>query len=72
MATIKITNLNPAGSQLFLDSESYLTELVDDELNLAKGGGTPATVVAAAAVGVTIVGAAYAWGRWGEPYFFGC
>lgn len=37
MATIQINALNPAGSDLFTDSESYLKELTDAELN-TKGG----------------------------------
>ena len=41
MANIKINNLNPAGSELFNDSESYLDELTTEELNVI-GGGTPA------------------------------
>ncbi len=32
MASIKISNLYPAGSELFKDSESFMTELVDNEL----------------------------------------
>lgn len=38
MATIKIHDLNPTGSQLFSDSESYLNELTDDEININGGG----------------------------------
>lgn len=38
MATIKISNLYPAGSELFGDSESYLNELNDEELYIAGGG----------------------------------
>jgi hypothetical protein len=38
MATIKINNLNTAGSDLFSDSESYLTELTEEETNLTQGG----------------------------------
>lgn len=37
MATIKINNLNPAGSELFSDSESYLQELSDADLNVQGG-----------------------------------
>ena len=44
MATIKISDLHSAGSELFMDSESYLNELTDEELNMAHGGfPTPAT-----------------------------
>ena len=38
MATIKISDLHSAGSELFMDSESYLSELTDEELNMAHGG----------------------------------
>lgn len=38
MASIKISNLCPAGSELFKDSESFMTELVDSELGSINGG----------------------------------
>jgi hypothetical protein len=41
MATIKISDLHSAGSELFIDSESYLNELTNEELNMAHGGSTP-------------------------------
>lgn len=63
MSSIQIVDLNPAGSNLFLDSESYLNELTQEELSLS-GGGTPAYAVTALVV-ATVVGSAYAWGRWG-------
>jgi hypothetical protein len=37
MATINIKNLNPAGSDLFVDTESYLQELSESELNTQGG-----------------------------------
>ncbi|PHJ66952.1 hypothetical protein VF14_33340 [Nostoc linckia z18] len=37
MATIKINNLSPVGSELFQDSESFLNELTDTEL-ATRGG----------------------------------
>jgi hypothetical protein len=37
MADIKIENLNISGSELFLDSESFLSELDNDELNVLGG-----------------------------------
>jgi len=40
MATIKISNLHQTGGELFHDSESYLNEITDDEMNLTVGGGT--------------------------------
>jgi hypothetical protein len=38
MASIKISNLYPAGSELFKDSESFMTELVDNSLGSINGG----------------------------------
>jgi hypothetical protein len=38
MASIKISKLYPAGSELFKDSESFMTELVDNELGSINGG----------------------------------
>lgn len=38
MATIKISNLHPAGSEFFLDSESYMNEISEGELNSINGG----------------------------------
>jgi hypothetical protein len=37
MATINISNLNSIGSDLFTDTESYLQDLSESELN-AQGG----------------------------------
>ncbi len=38
MASIQISNLYPAGSELFKDSESFMTELVDNEIGSINGG----------------------------------
>lgn len=38
MANITISELRPAGTELFLDSESFINELTNEELNLNKGG----------------------------------
>ena len=38
MATIKISELRPAGSELLQDSESFLNELSDHELENVVGG----------------------------------
>jgi len=38
MATIKISNLNPVGSEFFTDSETYLNELNEEQLNMIQGG----------------------------------
>lgn len=37
MATIQINALNPAGSDLFADDESYLKELTDAEMDIQGG-----------------------------------
>jgi hypothetical protein len=41
MAKITISELQPVGFQLFEDSESFLQELTDVELDANKGGITP-------------------------------
>lgn len=41
MASIKISDLHPAGSDLFSDSESYLNELSESEEWGVKGGMWP-------------------------------
>jgi hypothetical protein len=38
MSSIEISNLSPAGSQLFQDTESFLDELTDQELGEIEGG----------------------------------
>jgi hypothetical protein len=40
MANIQISNLNPAGSDLFADAESFLTELQDTDTARIIGGGS--------------------------------
>ena len=61
MASIKITNLQPAGADFFNDSEGYLNELTTDELILTNGGATPAVAIVTAVAWA----AGYAYGRWG-------
>ncbi|GAB4194940.1 MAG: hypothetical protein Fur006_41020 [Coleofasciculaceae cyanobacterium] len=41
MAYITISDLRPAGSELFMDSESFMNDLVDGELEAISGGATP-------------------------------
>ncbi|MEH2285903.1 hypothetical protein [Nostoc sp.] len=41
MANIVISELRPAGSELFMDSESYMHDITDNELHATKGGITP-------------------------------
>ena len=38
MATIYISNLPTTGANLFSDSETYLNELTETEINTVKGG----------------------------------
>lgn len=38
MASIKVTELRPAGSELFQDSESFLNELSDSQIDHVVGG----------------------------------
>ncbi len=38
MATIKVSDLRPAGYDLFSDSESYMHELSDSDLDNIAGG----------------------------------
>jgi lactobin A/cerein 7B family class IIb bacteriocin len=54
MANITISNLRPAGADLFDSSESYLQELSDMELVDTNGGITPAAVVGAFALGLAL------------------
>ena len=39
MANINISDLSPAGADLFLDSESYLNDLTEGEMINTLGGG---------------------------------
>ena len=39
MGNINISDLRPAGADLFLDSESYLNDLTEGETNVLLGGG---------------------------------
>jgi hypothetical protein len=41
MSNISIFDLNPTGSELFADSESFLNELTNSELNFLGGGKFP-------------------------------
>lgn len=52
MATIQINALNPAGSDLFADNESYLKELSDSEMNVQ--GGIVALSVLTSLISITL------------------
>jgi hypothetical protein len=38
MSNISISNLNPTGSELFADDESFMSDLTDREFNSINGG----------------------------------
>ncbi len=40
MANINISDLRPAGADLFLDSESYLNDVTEGEMTNILGGGS--------------------------------
>ena len=52
MANITISDLRPAGADLFSDSESYLHDLTDNELYVTQGGSS--YFCAGVIVGITI------------------
>jgi hypothetical protein len=58
MPTIKISDLHPTGSELFHDSESYMNELGDGDLDIINGGFISAIVASAARVSRAASGAA--------------
>lgn len=61
MSTITIRNLNPVGSDLLSDEETFLNELNDTDQDFVKGGLTPLFAVAAsvaATYGITKAGVA--------------
>ena len=45
MANIIISDLRPAGAELFGDSESFINELTDEDLNMTHGGITPVLII---------------------------
>ncbi|MDF5706648.1 MAG: hypothetical protein PUP90_02930 [Nostoc sp. S4] len=63
MATIKISDLHPAGSEFFSDSEGYLSDLTDDEMTLTQGGSTPACIICTIGWSMVIGGAVYGYGK---------
>lgn len=44
MASIAIHDLRPAGADLFAGSESFMSDLVNDELNTVNGGLAPLVI----------------------------
>jgi hypothetical protein len=61
MSTIAILDLSPMGYDLFLDSESFMTDMNEDELGI-QGGGFWATVgvvvTSAPSIAVSVAGLA--------------
>ncbi|MEH2205416.1 MAG: hypothetical protein V7K53_15260 [Nostoc sp.] len=53
MANILISELRPAGAELFYGSESFMNDLTDSELDITKGGMTP-VFTAGVIVGFTV------------------
>jgi hypothetical protein len=60
MASITVSDLNPAGYNLFSDPEGFMSDLSEDELGI-QGGGFWATVAVAVtslpSIAVSVVGA---------------
>jgi hypothetical protein len=54
MATINISDLHPTGSDLFSDSEGYMSELSDGEFDTTYGGLIPALLWSVAVAGARI------------------
>ena len=52
MAEIKLSELRPAGSELLEDSESFLNELNDRDLENVAGGFSIASVASQASISV--------------------
>jgi hypothetical protein len=52
MAKIVVSDLRPAGADLFTDSESFLHDLTETEIDTTQGGITPFLV--GVAVGILI------------------
>lgn len=64
MAKIAISDLRPTGYGLFSDSESYMTELTEDELGLQGGGISTVTVSSKPCLVASAGAASYIKGRW--------
>jgi hypothetical protein len=54
MANIAISDLCPTGANLFQDSESFLNNLTDEELNNTHGGIIWTVVIATAIILTTV------------------
>jgi len=56
MAIIKISELRPAGSELFQDSESFLNELTEREVGGIEGGRFNVITIAASLTAQSVIG----------------
>lgn len=63
MASINILDIRPAGHDLLLDSESYMSDINENELDRVVGGTEPITGAMALALGIA-AGAAFMTGLW--------
>ncbi len=50
MATINISDIRPAGYDLFSDDDKYMSDLNNDELNRVVGGTEPISAIAIGAI----------------------
>lgn len=58
MAVISISNLSPVGSELFMDSESFMNEMSNEELTGTQGGLSPIVIYTVAVNSWWFVGGA--------------
>lgn len=56
MASIKISDIRPAGSELFVDSESFMNDLADQELSATNGGISPVAIWGVAIASEYVIG----------------
>jgi len=63
MASITIFDIHPAGHDLLLDDENYMTDLNENQLDRVVGGTEPITGAMALALGIA-AGAAFMTGLW--------
>ncbi|MEB3179152.1 MAG: class IIb bacteriocin, lactobin A/cerein 7B family [Nostocaceae cyanobacterium] len=57
MATINISDIRPTGSELFMDSESFMNALTDQELSGTNGGLSPIAIWGVAIASEYVIGA---------------
>ncbi|MBD2664910.1 hypothetical protein B6N60_01021 [Richelia sinica FACHB-800] len=57
MASIAIHDLRPAGADLFVGTENFMNDLVDDQLNTVNGGLSPVAIWGVAIASEYVIGA---------------